>query len=332
MPDATRTFALCCLLAACTDEGSSASVAASHDSEAEISAVTYHGAVKAILDAKCVQCHASGGVGPLSLQTYEEARVLAPVLADMLAARIMPPWPPDDSCRAYRHDRSLSEEQERLLLEWVDQGIAEGDPTESLGSPSGSQDELEYDITLALDELYTPVLLPDEYRCFLLPWPSEQGRYITGLGVVPGDRQMIHHVAVYAIPPADVAVYRALDDADPAPGYVCYGGPGGGDTGAGWRASWLRVWVPGSTDDAMPEGTGIRIEPGSMIAVQMHYHTPASAQPGPTRIAFRTAAAVARPAVVLPFTNPFWVDGSQPMRIPAGDAAVTHSFEFDVAP
>jgi hypothetical protein len=137
-------------------------------------------------------------------------------------------------------------------------------------------------------------------------------------------------VIAFAIPPADVPAYQALDDADPDPGYLCYGGPGGDAMEGGGRIPWLGAWVPGGDGGEFPAGTGLKIAPGSMIAVQMHYHTYPGAAPDQSKVQLRTAPSVERQAVVMPFTNYKWVIGEQPMLIPAGEPDATHSFEADV--
>ena len=48
-------------------------------------------------------------------------------------------------------------------------------------------------------------------------------------------------------------------------------------------------------------------------------------------LALRTAEAVEKEAFMLPFTNPKWISGEQPMTIPAGAAAVEHAFELDMS-
>ncbi|HEY8376976.1 MAG TPA: hypothetical protein VIK91_10830, partial [Nannocystis sp.] len=189
---------------------------------------------------------------------------------------------------------------------------------------------IDFNIELQLPEPYTPTIAPDEYRCFLLPWPEDEDSYITALSVTPGNRQIVHHVIVFAVPPEKVADFEALDAADPDPGYLCYGGPTGGsavDNAA--QTPWLGSWVPGDFG-TMPEGTGLLMRPGSRIIVQMHYHSYPGAGSDQSRIRIRTAESVDRVAVVMPFTNPAWVMNTQPMLIPAGDADVVHAFEADI--
>src|SRR5690606_21211886 len=46
----------------------------------------------------------------------------------------------------------------------------------------------------------------------------------------------------------------------------CFGGPR-------LDAQLLGGWVPGTGATVFPEGTGIEVEPGSLLVMQIHYHT-----------------------------------------------------------
>jgi hypothetical protein len=291
-------------------------------------ALTYWRDIKAILDAKCAGCHRPGDVAPFSLQTYDEARTMGPVYAPFVADRTMPPWPPDAACNAYEHDRSLTDAERAAVLAWVEDGAPEGDPADEPAAPPTDDPAIDYDIEVGIPEPFTPTALPDDYRCFLLDWPKTEDTYATAFTIEPGARPIVHHVIAFLIPPKDAAEFEALDAADPGPGYPCYGGPGGE---ASPRARWLGAWVPGVRGGgAMPEGTGIRVQPGSKIALQMHYHPLSEPMADQSTVRIRTAATVERPSYLLPIAHPGWMVDLPAMTIPAGDPDVVHSFEIDV--
>ena len=200
-------------------------------------AVTYYRDIKSILDARCTQCHTPGNIAPFSLLTYDEARPFAKALADSADAGTMPPWPPDNSCRAYPHDRSLPDADRKLLRAWAELGAPAGDPNDAPPPPDAPGEPVEYDVELELAP-YSPTIIPDEYRCFLIDWPKDEESYVTALDVIPGDRRLVHHVIAYALEPKDVDAYRALEASDPDPGYLCYGGPGGAGDSV-WEIPWL---------------------------------------------------------------------------------------------
>ncbi|MEZ4451493.1 MAG: hypothetical protein R3B09_18630 [Nannocystaceae bacterium] len=333
--DPRLSLALLTILAACGDAPSGdaatdTTTAADTDAETtgtgDDAAPTYWRDAKAILDARCVDCHSPDNIAPFALTTYAEASAFAPVLAPAIEDGTMPPWPPDAACRSYLHDRSLPEAEAEVLLAWIDAGAPEGDPADAPASAAGPADdgpEIDYDLELSIPGPYTPTLAPDEYRCFVLEWPEVEDRYITAFVVEPGSRSIVHHVIAYAVGPDDVDAIRDLDEADPDPGYLCFGGPGG-------RAPWIGAWTPGSRGSELEAGTGLKVAAGSAIVVQMHYHTYAGAPPDTSRLLIRTAATVERPAAVIPFTNPGWPSDADPMTIPAGEADVMHRFSADL--
>jgi hypothetical protein len=95
-------------------------------------------------------------------------------------------------------------------------------------------------------------------------------------------------------------------------------------------ANSLGSWVPGNAELKNPPGTGIKVEPGSMLVVQMHYNTNTAAPaPDQSRVEIATVADVDRPAVGLAMLDLGWVTGGrfggEAMDIPAGAPSVSHS-------
>ncbi len=285
-------------------------------------AATYYRDIEPIVDAKCVSCHTEGDIAPFPLQTYEQVHEARAAIDRAVRAGTMPPWPAADGCREYSNDRSFEEGQEEALLAWLADDLPEGDVADSVEAPI--RGEFEYDLELSLLEPYTPRVEPDDQRCFLIPWTEPEPVFVTGFEVVPDERAIVHHVIGYYAEADDLARYRQLDDADPGPGYTCYGGPGTN------TADWFGAWAPGGAANYMPQGTGIEIAPGSVIILQMHYNTTSAAPvPDQSSIRVRLADEVDRPAITMPYTEFDWVTGSSPMTIPAGEADVMHSMYWN---
>jgi hypothetical protein len=249
----------------------------------------------------------------------------------MLAVRdgIMPPWQADNSCNEYVGDRSLTEAQKALFISWVEAGSPEGNPAaEADPMPDDSPRLSRVDLTLEMAAAYTPTRAPDDYRCFVMPWPEEYTRtkYVTGFGAVPGNDKTVHHVIAFLATPEQAAEYYALDEAEDGPGYTCFAGTNGP------ARAWLGGWAPGGLGSDLPTGTGIEVAPGSMIILQVHYNV---IDPNPdadrTSIQLKLDDQVERVAQVVPWTNPQWIDSEQ-MMIPAGDDDVMHTWQFDPTP
>jgi hypothetical protein len=133
-------------------------------------------------------------------------------------------------------------------------------------------------LDLKMTEPYTPKAPTspgtDDYRCFLLDPEFTDPAFITGLNVVPGRAEMVHHVVHFKIGPGEVAAAEARDDAQPGPGWTCFGGPGldSGGPDALQTAPWLGAWVPGGGESIFDDDVGIRMKPGSRLVMQVHYN------------------------------------------------------------
>ncbi|HYV65729.1 MAG TPA: hypothetical protein VE964_05775 [Myxococcales bacterium] len=283
---------------------------------------TWHRDVHEIVAQSCSGCHAPGAIAPFALQSYADVFAYRTLVRAQVDSGKMPPWPPAPGCAEYAGDRSLSAADRATLLSWIDSGAPEGDPADARPvGPSPSSGLSRVDRELQLAASYMPVQSPDEYRCFLLDWPEQQKRYVTGFVGKPGNAAIVHHVLVFLAAPDQVAHFQALDDADPAPGYACFGGPGG-------TAPTLGAWTPGSRGGDFPAGTGVPVQPGSKLIVQVHYNLPKG--PGPvdqTSIQLKLDSAVDKEAFLLPWADPSWVN-SHTMLIPAGQSDVRHAFTF----
>lgn len=292
------------------------------------SAVTYYRDVKPILDAKCTQCHTSGGIAPFALETINEVNAHRTEIVSATASRVMPPWPPNDACATYTGDRSLTDDQIATLAAWSSGGAEAGDPSTFSALPKKSDGMSRVDRTLSNATAYTPQKRPDDYRCFLLDWNETSSKFITGFGAQPGHASIVHHVLAFAIEPADVPTFQKFDDDEAGPGYTCFGGPSASGA-ASTPVRQIGGWAPGSTGKDFPSGTGIRVDAGSKIVMQVHYNT-LSADPAPdqTSLAIEVADSVEKEAFVVPWADPQWIK-SKTMSIGAGNPDATHSFSYD---
>lgn len=290
---------------------------------------TYVRDIQPLVATKCAGCHTDGGIGPFPLETYEQVSAVAGAVATAVADRTMPPWLAGDGCADYLADRSLSTEQIDAVTGWVSAGMPKGDPN---ATPVEVADERlslsRVDFELPIPEPYTPQVFPDDYRCFFLDWPATETTHVTGFGVEPGNKAIVHHVIAYVVRPDNLSTFQALDDADPDPGWVCFGGPTGENSSPG-QAGWIGGWVPGGIGADFPAGTGIEVPVGSKLVVQMHYNASgASAAPDQTKILLRADAVVEKKAGIMPFADFQWLTPGV-MNIPAHMKGVTHSVSTD---
>ncbi len=211
-------------------------------------------------------CHRAGEVAPFALANYADAAKRAQQISDVTHARYMPPWRPEHNYGDFLGERRLTERQLEILAAWADADAPEGD-ADDLPPPPRYTDGWqlgEPDIVVKMPEAFTiPAEGRDVFRCFVLPLDVPADRLVAAVEFRPGNRKVVHH-AIYFLDANGVA--RKKDEADPAPGYGSFGGPGFLPTGD------LGGWSPGYQARFLPEDLGRYLKKGSDLVLQVHYH------------------------------------------------------------
>ncbi len=257
-------------------------------------APTYTNRVAAILEASCTKCHARGGIGPMPLTTFAEARENAARIVQQTGSRRMPPWLPDTkACAQLEHSRALSQADIDALAAWAAGGTQEGRPSDRRATPltkTFADVPGPADRAVAPDLAYAPKRggRTDDYHCFVLDPKLAQPERITALRVAPGAAAIVHHVLLFEVRRGAFDRIKELDAQEAGPGYTCFGGIGvtpqvkPGKPGSGqlvdFDAQMIVAWAPGAgaTDvagapTALPAGTAIQLAEGSRLVMQVHY-------------------------------------------------------------
>ncbi len=288
--------------------------------------ISYYRDIKPIMDRSCINCHEAGGIAGFDLSDPKRIQSLRRVVADAVGASRMPPWTAGPDCRSYQFDRSLNAEEKALFQHWADEGGPLGNPSESHEVAPVSAKLSRVDLELKAPSAYTPKDQTNDYRCFVIDWPRDKASYITGFGIRPDKASIVHHVIAYQAAPEQVALVQGLDAASPEPGYECYGGP----LPNNGRLAQLAAWAPGGEGRDLPEGTGLKIIPGSKIVIQVHYNTTQNPPLADrSSVLLKLDETVGKEAYVIPFANPLWTQ-QHSMLIPAGQADVVHGFSADL--
>jgi len=140
----------------------------------------------------------------------------------------------------------------------------------------------------------------DDYRCFLLDPELDQDAFITGLDVLPGTPEEVHHVILFRVPPSSVASAEAADAEEPGQGWTCFGDTGtdSGSPDALDDAPWLGAWAPGGSEQVMADDVGVPVERGSRVIMQVHYNLLAGRTPDITSAQLRLAPGTKRLAAL----------------------------------
>ena len=155
---------------------------------------------------------------------------------------------------------------------------------------------------IAMPAAYTPSAPygagTDDYRCFVLDPELDEDAFITGLDVLPGTRDVVHHVILFRVPPEHVDTVQEQDDTDPGQGWTCFGGTGLESTGALDDAPWLGAWAPGGGEQVMADDVGVPLDEGSRVIMQVHYNLLAGPRPDVTSAQLRLAPATKKLAAL----------------------------------
>lgn len=226
--------------------------------------------VQPIVERSCSSCHVDGGVAPFSFEDPEAVRALAPAMLGAIQAGRMPPFYASADCNSYAHDPRLSPEEVALFEAWVGEGAPLGDPAEARHAEPVSPPAIRHDLVMDIGGDFDARLMgyDDNYRCFVMDPRADEDFMVSGYEVLPGNDAIVHHVLAYLVPPAQVPELEDKDAEDPGLGYTCFSG-GVGIQGA--VQNQVAGWVPGGGPVQMPAGTGLEVEAGSKIVVQVHY-------------------------------------------------------------
>src|SRR5436853_3854171 len=95
---------------------------------------TFSKDIAPILQRRCEECHRSGGVAPMSLVTYEDARPWARSILEKVVTREMPPFHASGTVGRYRNDPRLTDQEIAAITKWVNGGAPKGN-TKDLPRP-----------------------------------------------------------------------------------------------------------------------------------------------------------------------------------------------------
>jgi hypothetical protein len=137
-----------------------------------------------------------------------------------------------------------------------------------------------------------------EYQYFEVPTGITEEKWVQAIEIMPGSREVVHHVLVYAKvppPPGAAAPARAPGAARPAPLFIRNRAHAGEDrpqadsTPPRQLGALIGTTAPGTNVVEFPAGTALRLRAGTVLTFQMHYTAHGHEMQDRTSVGFRFA-------------------------------------------
>lgn len=246
---------------------------------------TFAKEVAPILQRHCVTCHRPGEAAPFSMLTYEDTRPWAGMIKTAVTQKIMPPWYADPRYGHFANQRSLTADEIRTLVAWVNGGAQKGAP-EDLPAPKKDYVEgweiPQPDVVLQLPK---PFQVPPsgviDYQYVIVPTGFKEDKWVQMLEVRPTDRAVVHHIIAYLREPG------SNFHKEQKPGVFFTAPPAKADEKtdtSGLPSDFLVGYAPGQPAEILRPGEGKLIKAGSDIVFEVHYTPNGKATQDQTRL------------------------------------------------
>ena len=242
---------------------------------------TFSKDVAPILFKSCASCHRPGGLGPMPLMTFDQARPYARSIRAKVVDGSMPPWHAEAPEGTFLNDRRLSEEEQETIVAWVANGSPQGNPADLPAAPTFPDGWTigKPDAVLAMATEYNvPPSGEIEYQYFEVPTNFTQDRWIQAIEIMPGALSVVHHVLVFSREPDGAVRPKPPYITRQVPGAAAAAPRGDGDASgrpagasAQYRGNLIATTAPGTNAQVFPPGQGMLIKAGSVLTFQVHY-------------------------------------------------------------
>lgn len=227
-------------------------------------APTYYKDVAPIIGKNCTSCHKPGGIGPFSLQTFEEVSARGNFIGHVTETRYMPPWKADPEFQTFRNEKILTSEEIATIKLWIKAGMPKGKKVRNKKhevAPLGESDKP--DLTLAMTNPYKITdQAVEDFRFFVIPTNLTEDKYLSAVEFVPGNRRQVHHSRIMVDSSGKAKGIDGMSELDP--GIKKFQTVPLAD-------EFLYGWVPGNNRIFFPPGTGKFVNKGADLILNVHY-------------------------------------------------------------
>jgi hypothetical protein len=212
----------------------------------------------------------------MSLISYQDVRPWARAMTKQIADGAMPPWHADAPTGTFSNERKLTAAEKATIERWAAAGAPEGNPSDLKPPPTFAQGWRigTPDAIFEMDEDYpVPARGTVQYEHFYIPTNFTDVKWLKAIEARPGNRALVHHILVYyEAPPDGPRIVPALQPNRDDSRIEDRNPPGSRPPrNTGFQARLLATYAPGTDAQVFPEGTALRLAPGGLLHLQVHY-------------------------------------------------------------
>ena len=212
--------------------------------------ISYAETIAPMIEDKCVACHQEGGIAPFGFDGYEKVKQFSGMIREAVRTDRMPPWDVDPHVGNFADDKSLSGEQIKTLINWIEAGSPRGDGPDRLSAVKHVAKEWPLgkpDLIVDIPKFTIPATGYVDYQYPTVPNPLTEGKWLKAATAQVSQRQGVHHILSGVIP-----------EGATTKGMQAWGGGVGG-------------YTVGMESTVAPKGIGSWIPAGGQFGYQMHY-------------------------------------------------------------
>jgi len=220
------------------------------EAKAAFRQISYTKTIAPLVEEKCIACHQQGGIAPFAFDSYEKVKGFAPMMREAIRTDRMPPWDADAHVGKFSDDKSLSMEQAKTLVHWIEAGAPRDAGTDPLAAVKHVAPEWPLgkpDLIVDIPAYTVPATGVVDYQYPIVANPLTEAKWLKASTTLVDQRQAVHHVLS---------------------GFLANESKGRGM--ANWGAS-VGGYTVGMESVSNPKSIGTYFPTGGSLGFQMHY-------------------------------------------------------------
>ncbi|MEQ1785153.1 MAG: redoxin domain-containing protein, partial [Hyphomonadaceae bacterium] len=159
--------------------------------------ISYAETIAPMIESKCIACHQEGGIAPFGFDGYEKVKQFSGMIREAVRTDRMPPWDVDPHVGNFADDKSLSGEQIKTLVNWIEAGSPRGDGPDRLSAVKHVAQEWPLgkpDLIVDIPKYTIPATGYVDYQYPTVPNPLTEGKWLKAATAKVSQRQAVHHI------------------------------------------------------------------------------------------------------------------------------------------